>query len=61
MAKDKYLMMSNADLRVKLKTMEHEYEALKTKIKENIEKMDKLNEEYISMKEILNKRTGGRE
>ena len=59
--KDKYLTMSNADMRVKLKTMEHEYEALKIKIKESIEKMDKLNEEYISMKEILNKRTGGRE
>lgn len=59
--KDKYLNLSNAEIRVKLTTMEHEYEALKTKIKESLEKMDKLNEEYIAMKQVLNKRTGGRE
>ena len=59
--KDKYLDLSNAEIRVKLTTMEHEYEALKIKIKEAAEKMDKLNEEYIVMKQVLNKRTGGRE
>lgn len=57
--KDKYLDLSNAELRVKLLTMENEYEALKTKLKETVERMEKLNEEYISMKQILTKRTGG--
>lgn len=58
---DKYLNLSNAELRVKLMTMASEYEALKIRIKECLEKMDKLNEEYIAMKQVLKKRTGGSE
>ena len=57
--KDKYLDLSNAELRVKLLTMENEYEALKIKLKETVEKMEKLNDEYIEMKQVLTKRTGG--
>ena len=57
---DKYLNLSNAEIRVKLVTMENEYEALKIKIKDCIERMDTLNKEFISMKQVLNKRTRGR-
>lgn len=57
---DKYLDYSNADLRIKLMTLENEYEALKSKIRENVEKMQKLDNEFITIKEVLKKRTGGR-
>ena len=56
---DKYLDLSNAELRVKLVSMENEYEALKVKVKESLERMQKLDEEYIAMKQVLNKRTRG--
>lgn len=56
---DKYLELSNAEIRVKLLTMENEYEALKNKIKECIKRMGELDEEYTSMKNVLNKRTKG--
>lgn len=56
---DKYLDLSNAELRVKLVSMENEYEALKIKVKESLERMQKLDEEYIAMKQVLNKRTRG--
>lgn len=57
---DKYLDYSNADLRIKLMTLENEYEALKSKIRESVEKMQKLDAEFITIKEVLRKRTGGR-
>lgn len=57
---DKYLDLSNAEIRVKLVTMENEYEALKIKVKESLERMQKLDEEYIIMKQVLNKRTRGK-
>ena len=57
---DKYLDLSNAELRIKLKTMEDEYEALKNQIKKKIERMDVLDKEYYTMKQVLNKRTRGK-
>lgn len=57
---DKYLNLSNAELRIKLKNMEDEYEAIKAKITKDLERMKILDKEYISMKQVLNKRTKGR-
>ena len=57
---DKYLDLSNAEIRIKLETMENEYEALKAKIRQSIERMQALDSEYISMKQVLNKRTRGK-
>ena len=57
---DKYLNLSNAELRIKLKNMEDEYEAIKAKITKDLERMKFLDKEYISMKQVLNKRTKGR-
>ena len=57
---DKYLDLSNAEIRIKLKTMEDEYEALKSQIKNKIERMDVLDKEYYAMKQVLNKRTRGK-
>lgn len=58
--KDKYLDFSNAELRVKLVTLENEYEATKTQIKKLVAKMQELDEEYTSVKQVLNKRTRGK-
>lgn len=58
--KDKYLDLSNADIRVKLTSMEHEYEAIKIRVKKDIERMQELDKEYVSLKQVLNKRTKGR-
>lgn len=58
--KDKYLDLSNAEMRIKLMTMENEYEAIKNRIKKDLERLDILDEEYVSMKQVLNKRTRGK-
>lgn len=57
--KDKYLDLSNADLRIKLKTLENEYEALKVKIIKEVERLAELDNEYVLVKQVLNKRTRG--
>ena len=56
---DKYLDISNADIRVKLLTMENEYEHLKVELKKIIDRMQELDINYSEMKEVLNKRTRG--
>jgi hypothetical protein len=55
-----YNQMSNSELRILLKEMENEYESLKNKISLGLEKMDKLDEKYIKVKDLLNKRTKGK-
>lgn len=57
---DKYLDLSNAELRIKLTTMENEYEATKARIKKDIERMEQLDKEYVSVKQVLEKRTKGK-
>lgn len=52
-------LLSNAEIKIQLKEMEDEYEALKTKIKRNLERMDVLDKKYLQLKEILTKRTKG--
>lgn len=52
-------LMSNAELKVKLKEMEFEYEALQSKVRLSLEKMKELDDKYTKVKEIINKRTKG--
>jgi hypothetical protein len=52
-------MMSNAEIKVAMKELEFEYEALKTKIKKIIDRMDEIDEKYISYSNLLNKRSKG--
>lgn len=52
-------LMTNAELKIQMQEMENEYEALKVKIKQDIERMEILDKKYIFLKEILNKRTNG--
>lgn len=55
----KYDLMTNAELRVALVEMENEYEALKEKIRKDIEKMSILDESYLKVTKILSNRTKG--
>lgn len=57
--KDKYLDLSNADLRIKLKTLENEYEVLKIKVAKDVQRLAELDNEYVLIKQVLNKRTRG--
>lgn len=52
-------MMSNAELKVLMKELEFEYEALKTKIKTSMDRMNQLDKKYAQILEILHKRTKG--
>ena len=52
-------MMSNAEIKIAMKELEFEYEALKTKIKEMVGRMDEIDKKYISYSNLLNKRTKG--
>jgi hypothetical protein len=53
-------MLSNAELRLLLNSMENEYEALKTTVQRSVEKMDALDKKYVETKELLTKRTRGK-
>lgn len=53
-------LMSNAELKIYLKETEFEYEATQTRIKQDIAKMKMLDEKYLKIKEILNKRIKGK-
>ena len=55
-----YSIMSNAEIRIKMKEMEDEYEALRKKVKDNVERMDKLDDNYNEARSILEKRTKGK-
>lgn len=55
-----YSIMSNAEIRIKMKEMEDEYEALRKKVKDNVERMDKLDDDYNEARSILEKRTKGK-
>lgn len=53
-------MLSNAELKILLTTMENEYEALKATVSRAIEKMDALDKKYVEVKGLLTKRTRGK-
>lgn len=52
--------MSNAELRIRLTEMEHEYEVLKRKIQDYLSKMESLDVKYNEVKQMLQKRTRGK-
>ena len=52
-------MMSNAELKVQMKEMEFEYEALQNKMKEMIARMEILDKKYSQLRDELYKRTKG--
>ena len=52
-------MMSNAELKILMKEMEFEYEALKNKIRMSMDKMIQIDKKYTQVLEILHKRTKG--
>mgnify|MGYP003488499680 CR=1 FL=1 len=51
--------LSNAEIRVQMKTLEHEYQAHQNKLQEIINHLEKLNKKYLTLNEILNKRSKG--
>lgn len=60
MAEVNYEMMSNSELKIKLTEMENEYENLKVKMNILVNRMEELDNTYVKVKKILNKRTKGR-
>lgn len=56
----KYSEMSNAELKLKLVTMENEYEVLKKTLNDLISKMYEMDIEYNKINDIYIKRTRGR-
>ena len=52
-------MLSNAELKILMKEMEFEYEALKSKIKVSMDRMSQIDKKYAQISEILQKRTKG--
>lgn len=55
-----YNKLSNSELKIILVEMENEYESLKTKIKQSLERMETLDEKYNELKKTLDKRTKGK-
>ena len=55
----KYQNFSNAELNLKMKSLENEYESTKHKILELIEKMEKLDSEYIEAQAEVENRNKG--
>jgi hypothetical protein len=53
------MLLSNAELKVRLKEYELEYEALKVKVNEYLKRMSELDDKYNKTKEELNNRTKG--
>lgn len=52
-------MMSNAEIKVAMKELEFEYEALQTKIKNMVDRIDEIDKKYLSLSNLLNKRSKG--
>lgn len=52
--------LSNAELKIKLTKMEHEYEVLKKKLQDGLARMEDLDKQYNEVKQILHKRTRGK-
>jgi hypothetical protein len=54
---NKWTKMGNAEIRMKMSSMELEYESIKNKINNLISELDKLDIEYNNAKKELNKRS----
>ena len=55
-----YNNLSNSELRILLNKMENEYEVLRNNIKNNLSKMNDLDDKYIKVKSVLDNRTKGK-
>lgn len=55
-----YNKLSNSELKIILVEMENEYESLKAKIKQSLERMETLDKKYNDVKKTLDKRTKGK-
>lgn len=54
-----YNQLSNAEIRIKMQTLEHEYEAKKIKLQDMLNQLSDINDNYLKLKEVLNKRSKG--
>lgn len=52
-------MMSNAELKIHMKELEFEYDALKNKIRNDLGRMAILDKKYAQIVEVLHNRTKG--
>lgn len=55
-----YNKLSNSELKILLIELENEYESLKIKINQSLERMEILDKRYNDVKQTLNKRTKGK-
>ena len=60
MGEIKYDLMSNSELKIKMTEMENEYEVLRKKVSDALDRMEELDKSYDNIRKILNKRTKGR-
>lgn len=60
MGEIKYDLMSNSELKIKMTEMENEYEVLRKKVSDALDRMEELDKSYDNVRKILNKRTKGR-
>lgn len=56
--KNKYSMMSNAELNIRKKALEDEYDAKKSEVIRIVSRLEELDMEYIELKEEMDKRGG---
>lgn len=52
-------ILSNAEINIRKKELEYEYKMSQKKIVEELEKMEKMNNEYNKLNEIYNNRING--
>lgn len=56
--KTKYSLMSNAELNIRKKALEDEYDAKKSEVIRIVSRMEELDKEYVELKEEIDKRGG---
>ena len=56
MGEIKYDLMSNSELKIKMTEMENEYEVLRKKVSDALDRMEELDKSYDNVRKILNKR-----
>lgn len=51
--------LSNAEIRIKMKTLENEFTSIQNEVSNLLHKMSMLDSQYIELQNLLNKRTKG--
>lgn len=51
--------LSNAEIRIKMKTLENEFDKIQNEVSNLLNKMSALDSQYMELRNILNKRTKG--